>query len=158
MSAGRRPRVLHIVTGLGTGGAEQQLRLLLRHLPDPYTCDVVTLTNPGAVAAGLRADGVRVTDLGMRGNRDLGALPRLVRLIRDGGYDIVHTHLYRACVYGRIAARIAGVRAVVGGGRAAAPPEPRSPCPTTAGPSPRPCTATHPPWPRPARSTGRPPP
>ncbi|MEU1118818.1 MULTISPECIES: glycosyltransferase [unclassified Streptomyces] len=104
-------RVLHIITGLGVGGAEQQLRLLLRHLPAP--CDVVTLTNPGAVAEGITADGVRVTDLAMSGNRDVRALPRLVRLIRDGRYDVVHTHLYRACLYGRIAARLAGVRAVV---------------------------------------------
>jgi glycosyltransferase involved in cell wall biosynthesis len=104
-------RALHVITGLGVGGAEQQLRLLLRHLP--VDCDVVTLTNPGAVAEGLAADGVRVTHLGMAGNRDLGALPRLVRLIRSGGYDLVHTHLYRACVYGRLAARLAGVRAIV---------------------------------------------
>jgi glycosyltransferase involved in cell wall biosynthesis len=104
-------RALHIITGLGVGGAEQQLRLLLRHLP--VDCDVLTLTNPGAVAEGLAADGVRVTHLGMGGNRDVAALPRLVRLIRAGGYDLVHTHLYRACVYGRFAARLAGVRAVV---------------------------------------------
>ncbi|POX56176.1 glycosyl transferase [Streptomyces sp. Ru71] len=104
-------RALHVITGLGVGGAEQQLRLLLRHLP--VECEVVTLTNPGAVAAGLVADGVRVIDLGMAGNRDLAALPRLVKVIRAGGYDLVHTHLYRACLYGRIAARLAGVRAVV---------------------------------------------
>jgi glycosyltransferase involved in cell wall biosynthesis len=103
-------RALHIITGLGAGGAEQQLRLLLRHLP--LSCEVVTLTNPGAVADGLRADGVLVTHLGMNGNRDLGALPRLTRLIRRGQYDLVHTHLYRACVYGRIAARLAGVPTV----------------------------------------------
>jgi glycosyltransferase involved in cell wall biosynthesis len=104
-------KALQVITGLGVGGAEQQLRLLLRHLP--AQCDVVTLTNPGPVAAGLAADGVDVTHLGMTGNRDLGALPRLTRLIRDGGYDLVHTHLYRACLYGRIAARLAGVTAVV---------------------------------------------
>ncbi|MFF4898557.1 glycosyltransferase [Streptomyces sp. NPDC001068] len=104
-------RALHVITGLGVGGAEQQLRLLLRHLP--VSCDVVTLTNPGAVADGLAADGVRVVNLDMAGNRDLAALPRLVRVIRQGRYDLVHTHLYRACLYGRIAARLAGVRAVV---------------------------------------------
>lgn len=104
-------RALHIITGLGVGGAEQQLRLLLRHLP--AQCDVVTLTNPGTVAAGLAADGVRVVHLGMRGNLDLDALPRLARLIRAGRYDLVHTHLYRACLYGRVAARLAGVGAVV---------------------------------------------
>jgi glycosyltransferase involved in cell wall biosynthesis len=104
-------RALHIITGLGVGGAEQQLRSLLRHLP--LRCEVITLTNPGPVAEQLRADGIPVTHLGMAGNRDLAALPRLVRAVRAGRYDVVHTHLYRACVYGRIAARLAGVRRVV---------------------------------------------
>ncbi|WP_234362297.1 glycosyltransferase [Streptomyces sp. IMTB 1903] len=104
-------KALHVITGLGVGGAEQQLRLLLRHMP--MRCDVLTLTNPGPVAEGLRADGVRVVHLGMRGNRDLGAVPRLVRFIRRGRYDLVHTHLYRACVYGRLAARLAGTGATV---------------------------------------------
>jgi glycosyltransferase involved in cell wall biosynthesis len=104
-------KVLHVITGLGVGGAEQQLRLLLRHLP--ARCEVVTLTNPGPVADGLVTDGVPVVHLGMTGNRDLSALPRLARLIRSGGYDVVHTHLYRACLYGRLAARLAGVRAIV---------------------------------------------
>ncbi|MFF3494396.1 glycosyltransferase [Streptomyces sp. NPDC002795] len=104
-------KALHIITGLGAGGAEQQLRLLVRHLPGTH--DVLTLTNPGQVATGLRQDGVRVAHLGMAGNRDARALPRLVRFVRDGRYDLVHTHLYRACLYGRVAARMAGVRAVV---------------------------------------------
>ncbi|CAM5516405.1 Glycosyltransferase OS=Streptomyces alboniger OX=132473 GN=CP975_18810 PE=4 SV=1 [Streptomyces alboniger] len=104
-------KALHIITGLGVGGAEQQLRLLLRHLPTD--CDVVTLTDAGTVARGIVADGTRVTDLGMAGNRDVRVLPRLSGLIRAGGYDVVHTHLYRACLYGRVAARMAGVRAVV---------------------------------------------
>jgi glycosyltransferase involved in cell wall biosynthesis len=104
-------RVLHVITGLAAGGAEHQLRLLLQHLPAGG--EVVTLTNAGSVAEAIRAGGTPVTDLRMRGNRDLAALPRLVRLIRRGRYDVVHTHLYRACVYGRLAARAAGVRHVV---------------------------------------------
>ncbi|WP_329464568.1 glycosyltransferase [Streptomyces sp. NBC_01431] len=104
-------KVLHVITGLGVGGAEQQLRLLLLHLP--YPSDVVTLTNPGAVARAIERDGGRVRCLAMAGNRDLSALPRLTRLISRGRYDVVHTHLYRACLYGRLAARLAGVRTVV---------------------------------------------
>ncbi|MFJ3900745.1 glycosyltransferase [Streptomyces sp. NPDC090025] len=107
----RELKVLHVITGLGIGGAEQQLRLLLRHLPT--RSEVVTLTNPGPVADGIEADGTPVVHLGMTGNRDVGALPRLTRLIRQGRYDVVHTHLYRACVYGRPAARLAGVRHVI---------------------------------------------
>lgn len=104
-------RVLHVITGLAAGGAEHQLRLLLRHRHT--AAEVVVLTNPGSVAEAIRNDGTVVHDLGMRGNTDLAALPRLVRLIHNGRFDLVHTHLYRACVYGRIAARVAGVRHVV---------------------------------------------
>jgi glycosyltransferase involved in cell wall biosynthesis len=104
-------RVLHVITGLGVGGAEHQLRLLLKRLP--HECEVVTLANPGPVAEAIRADGTPVHVVTMRGNRDLSAVPRLARLIRAGRFDVVHTHLYRACVYGRLAACLAGVRHVV---------------------------------------------
>ncbi|MFE9426066.1 glycosyltransferase [Kitasatospora sp. NPDC006697] len=106
-------KVLHIITGLAAGGAEQQLLLTIRHLPPGIHCEVAALTKPGSVAEALRADGVPVHDLGMRGNRDLGVLPRLTRLIRRGRFDVVHTHLYRAGLYGRLAARMAGVRTVL---------------------------------------------
>lgn len=104
-------RVLHVITGLAAGGAEQWLRLLLRHTATE--AEVVALSNPGVLADALRADGVPVTSLDMRGNRDLTALPRLVRRIRRGRFDVVHTHLFRAQLYGALAARLAGVRAVL---------------------------------------------
>jgi glycosyltransferase involved in cell wall biosynthesis len=107
----RGVKVLHVITGLAAGGAETQLRLLVRH--STADADVVVLYNPGVVADQLREDGVTVADLGMRSNRDVGAVLRLARLIRRGRYDVVHTHLYRACLYGRLAARLAGVRTIV---------------------------------------------
>ena len=106
-------RILHIITGLAAGGAEQQLRLLLRNMPNDYYCEVVTLENPGAVAEGIRHDGTPVTHLAMRGNRDVVALFKLAGFIRRGRFDIVHTHLYRSCVYGRLAARLAGIPTIV---------------------------------------------
>jgi glycosyltransferase involved in cell wall biosynthesis len=107
----RTPRVLHVITGLASGGAERQLAALLPHLPE--TCDVVCLTNPGKVADRLRAGGHWVRDLGMHSNKDVPAVLELAAMIRDGRYDVVHTHLYRALLYGRIAARLAGVKAIV---------------------------------------------
>lgn len=104
-------RVLHVITGLEHGGAERQLALLLRHLS--VSCEVATLTRTGTLGAEIRRAGVPVHEIGMRGNRDLASLPRLARLIRRGRYDVVHTHLYRACVYGRIAARMAGTPRVI---------------------------------------------
>jgi glycosyltransferase involved in cell wall biosynthesis len=104
-------RVLHLITGLAAGGAETQLRQLLRH--SDYAADVVALSNAGCVADEIRADGRSVSDLGMRSNRQVAVLGRLTGLIRTGRYDVVHTHLYRAGLYGRIAARLANVPVVV---------------------------------------------
>lgn len=102
---------MHVITGLAAGGAENQLQLLTRHTR--HDVEVVTLTNPGTVAEAIRAEGTVVTSMDMRGNRDLPVLERLRSRMRAGGCDIVHVHLYRACVYGRIAARLAGVPRVV---------------------------------------------
>ncbi|HEX6403520.1 MAG TPA: glycosyltransferase [Pseudonocardiaceae bacterium] len=104
-------KVLHVITGLGVGGAELQLRSILQHTR--HESDVVTLYNPGPVAEMITGDGGRVRDLGMTRNTELPALLRLARLIRAGAYDVVHTHLYRSCIYGRLAARLVGTPVVV---------------------------------------------
>jgi glycosyltransferase involved in cell wall biosynthesis len=104
-------RVLHVITGLGVGGAELQLKSILQHTR--HDCDIVTLYNPGPVAEMIREDGNQVRDLGMTRNTQLSALPGLYRLIRAGRYDVVHSHLYRSQVYGRPAARLAGTPVVL---------------------------------------------
>jgi glycosyltransferase involved in cell wall biosynthesis len=104
-------KVLHVITGLGVGGAELQLRSILQHTR--HEGEVVTLYNPGPVAEMIRSDGNQVRDLGMTRNTQLSALPALYRLIRKGRYDVVHSHLYRSQIYGRPAARLAGTPVVL---------------------------------------------
>jgi glycosyltransferase involved in cell wall biosynthesis len=104
-------KVLHVITGLEAGGAEIQLAMLVRHTR--HEPDVLTLYNPGSVAEQIRADGVRVRDLGMTSNTQLGALLRLRSIIAEGRYDVVHTHLYRSQIYARPAARLARTPVVV---------------------------------------------
>jgi glycosyltransferase involved in cell wall biosynthesis len=104
-------KVLHVITGLDAGGAELQLAMLLRRTG--HQADVVTLYNPGPVTDRIRAAGTSVRDIGMRRNTELSALWRLYRIIRAGRYDVVHAHLYRAQVYARPAARLAGVPVVL---------------------------------------------
>jgi glycosyltransferase involved in cell wall biosynthesis len=104
-------RVLHVITGLHAGGAEQQLASLLEHTR--HDAEVVTMYSPGIIAERLMERGVPVHHLGRPHQLDIRALSDLVGLIRRGRYDVVHTHLYRACLYGRAAARIAGVDTIV---------------------------------------------
>jgi glycosyltransferase involved in cell wall biosynthesis len=104
-------KVLHVITGLEAGGAEVQLAMLVRHTR--HEPDVLTLYNPGSVADQIRADGIRVRDLGMTRNTQIGALLRLRSLIAEGRYDVVHTHLFRTQIYARPAARLVRTPVVV---------------------------------------------
>jgi hypothetical protein len=79
-------RVLHVITGLGVGGAELQLKSILQHTR--HNADVVTLDNPGPVAEMIRAGGNRVTDLGMTRNTQLSALRDALAIeVRAGQRD-----------------------------------------------------------------------
>ena len=104
-------KVLHVITGLDAGGAETQLAMLVRHSRNE--CDVVSLYNPGPIADMIRASGTTVRDMGMRSNRELGALLKIRSLIAAGRYDVVHAHLYRSQIYARPAARLARTPVVV---------------------------------------------
>jgi glycosyltransferase involved in cell wall biosynthesis len=104
-------KVLHVITGLDAGGAELQLAMILRRTR--HESDVVTLYNPGPVADMITAQGTTVRNIGMQRNTELPALMRLRKLIKDGQYDVVHTHLYRAQIYARPAARLAGTPVVL---------------------------------------------
>ena len=103
---GRR-RVLHVIGARAGSGAEHQLRLLVSRLA--AESEVATLAPPSPALTGLRTAGTVVHEVGSTGDRDLGAVRRLRRLARHGDFDVVHTHLFRACVQGGVAARLAGV-------------------------------------------------
>jgi glycosyltransferase involved in cell wall biosynthesis len=72
----------------------------------------------GSLIEETRARGVRLTILPdllreISPAHDLLALVNLARLMRANRYDIVHTHSSKAGILGRIAARLAGVPAIV---------------------------------------------
>ncbi|MCC7426606.1 MAG: glycosyltransferase [Alphaproteobacteria bacterium] len=99
MSEARPPvRVLHVITGLGVGGAETMLAKLVAGLdPARHAARVVCLQAEGPLAAPIRAAGVAVDALGMRGAGDMPrALWRLVRLWRGFRPDLVQSWLYHA--------------------------------------------------------------
>ena len=103
-------KVLHMITGLGVGGAELQLRSMLQHTR--HDAEVVTLYNPGPVADMIRADGRQVRSLGMTSNTQFSALNALRRLIAMAGM----TWCTRTCTGRRstaCAAWLAGVPVIL---------------------------------------------
>lgn len=110
-------RVLHVITGLSTGGAEAMLLKLLERMDrQHYTSMVISLTTCGDIGPRIAALGIPVRALGMTSMLSiLPGLRHLVREIRQFRPDIVHTWLYHADLLGGMAARLAGVRAVCWG-------------------------------------------
>lgn len=104
-------RVLHVITGLTVGGAEDQLIHIARH--SRHEVDVVCLDGFGAAGEQLVRMGTRVLNLRVPARYDPRAVIRLVRVIRRRRPEVVHVHLFRAGLHGRLAARLAGVPVVV---------------------------------------------
>jgi glycosyltransferase involved in cell wall biosynthesis len=122
MSETRPLRVLHVITRLIIGGAQENTLLSvegLDALPD-YEVALVSGIDRGPEGDLLgRAERttklILLPELGRNINpiSDLIALWKLYRLIRKGRYHIVHTHSSKAGVLGRIAATLAGTPIVV---------------------------------------------
>jgi glycosyltransferase involved in cell wall biosynthesis len=104
--------VVHVITGLGGGGAEGTLyRLVENDAGNRHT--VISLIDGGKYGPLLEKSGHAVYSLGMvRGRPSLGATFRLFRLLRALAPDVVQTWMYHADLLGGLAARFAGIKRV----------------------------------------------
>ena len=107
-------RIVFIITGLATGGAETMLFKLLERLDrQRFSPHVISLTTLGEIGPRIAALGIPVEAMDMKPGlpSPLGFL-RLMRMIRRVKPDVVHTWLYHADLLGGLAARLAGVSAI----------------------------------------------
>lgn len=121
-SNGRPLRVLHVITRMIVGGAQENTLLSCAlidraHFPSTLLTGAETGTE-GELHAETQARGVRMLVEPSLVRRlspwhDLVATFRLYRAIRAGRYDVVHTHSSKAGVIGRIAAWLAGTPIIV---------------------------------------------
>jgi glycosyltransferase involved in cell wall biosynthesis len=116
-----RPRVIHVITRLIAGGAQQNTILSCRALRERY--DVTLVTGPpdgreGSLLEEARRHGIPTIVLDelvrpVRPFTDASAYRRLLGLFREMRPQIVHTHSSKAGILGRAAAWRAGVPVVV---------------------------------------------
>ncbi|WP_461208431.1 glycosyltransferase [Desulfocurvus sp. DL9XJH121] len=108
-------RVLHVITGLNTGGAEAMLAKLVGAMDRAeFESHVVCLLEPGPLEVAVRAAGVPVTSLGLsRGTANPMALFRLAGILRRERPDVVQTWLYHADLLGLAASALARQGTVV---------------------------------------------
>lgn len=98
-------KLLLLIPTLDRSGAEKQMTLLATRLPrDEFQTQVVALTRGGPYAEDLAAAGIPLTVLHKRFKFDPLALRRLRLLLRQEKPDILHTWMFTANAYGRLAA------------------------------------------------------
>lgn len=102
-------RICHLITDLEVGGAERTLVNLLTGIDRTrFASDVVSLIDPGPMAAPLVAAGIPVLGLGMqRGAPRLGGLATLVRHLRRTRPAVLQTWLYHSDLAGTLASFVA---------------------------------------------------
>jgi len=107
--------VAHLISGLELGGAETALFNLVRSLHPRVRQEVVSMTTEGVLGERIRRLGVPLRALRLgRGLQPLGALPAMVRGLREADADLVQTWMYHADLFGGLAGRLAGVPVVWG--------------------------------------------
>ncbi len=111
-------RVLHIQKAKGIGGSERHIIDLCAGLQAlGLQLQVLWLSQPGHPLDALlslgKASGIRAEQMPIRGHLDPSLAFRIRRWLAANPTDIVHLHLIHATLYGVLAARMAGVRAVV---------------------------------------------
>lgn len=116
------PLVVHMIDELPRDGAEMLLLDLLRLRDPALRYQVVCLVHGGVLQPEFEAIGIPVTVFGRRGRYDPGLVWRLARWLRRERAAVVHTHLFTADSYGRLAARLAGVPAVFSTSHSILPP------------------------------------
>ncbi|MFW6116941.1 MAG: glycosyltransferase, partial [bacterium] len=110
----RRINVLLLITELNIGGAERVVEQLATRLPrDRYNVRVTCLYDPHAVGANIRAEGIPVMNLAMRGKWDLRAPYRLWRLLQSENIQVLHAHLFHANLLAATIGRLARVPVII---------------------------------------------
>ena len=105
-----RPLVMHVIPTLNAGGAERLVFELVTHLPEQsFESQAVAIMGGGPLEGLFRERGLACTVFSRRGPFGSFAFFPLLKLFRRERPDIVHTHLYGADAWGRLAARCAGV-------------------------------------------------
>jgi glycosyltransferase involved in cell wall biosynthesis len=115
-------KICHIITRLDLGGsAENTLLTAIGLRSRGYTVDLIcgktdnppSLNEKKALACGVRI--IRINELvrPIALVSDALALIRLIRLMRENRYDLIHTHTSKAGIVGRIAGYIAHIPIVV---------------------------------------------
>jgi len=113
-----KKKVLHIITGLGGGGAEGVLVRLCQQSSKDVQHVVVSLGDEGRYGKMMSDSGITIYFIRMRPSFfSLWKFIKLIKILRGERPDVVQTWMYHADFFGGIAARLVGIKRIFWGVR-----------------------------------------
>ncbi|MBI5740379.1 MAG: glycosyltransferase [Nitrospirae bacterium] len=107
-------KVCYIIGQLGKGGAERQLYELVKGLDrERFHPVVISLSQGGLWKDEIQKLNVQVIELQRKKNWEFSRLLKLFRLLKSVKPDIVHTFMFSANSYGRVAAVLCRVPVII---------------------------------------------
>ncbi|MEB3830097.1 glycosyltransferase family 4 protein [Phormidium sp. CCY1219] len=110
--------ILHIQKVAGVAGSENHLLTLLPQIKKHgYEQTMLVLADsedrPEPFIEQMQASGIQTHLISMSGDIDPLIVTQITRYLRSNSFDLIHTHLFHADIYGTLAARLAGIQAIV---------------------------------------------
>jgi glycosyltransferase involved in cell wall biosynthesis len=98
-------KVIHIITTLGSGGAENMLYKLLKHSNrEVYYHEVISLMDEGVYGENIEKLGVKVHCLNLNKKNVLSSILKTKELCKE--FDVVNTWLYHADILGFLVGKV----------------------------------------------------
>ena len=110
-----KTKIIITIDHLGTGGAQTQVLEYLKFADrSRFDITIVHLDSQyDFLGNAIKNLGYEVIGISHRGFFNLNTLSKLIRLFKTIKPDIVHTYLFTADCYGRLAAKLAGVNVII---------------------------------------------
>ena len=106
-------RLLWLIDSLHVGGAESLVLPFAKRVQDELTVCCLKTTGGNLIEQELRRRGVDTVNLESRNLRDRHGYRRLVELVRERRYDLVHAHLTYSAIWSALLSRRTGIPSVV---------------------------------------------
>lgn len=108
-------KILYLFQHLNVGGAEELLLTTLKHLDrSKFSPVVYCLNEKGEIGREIEQIGIPVKSLNKKMHLlNLSVIFNLIRIFKKEKPDILHTNLFFANIFGRVASRFSGIKAVV---------------------------------------------
>jgi len=100
----KKIKIVHLISGLGVGGAERMLVLSARyHDRGRFRLIIISLMSGGEMADDIRTEGVELHELDeRRGRLSIAGFRRLIRLLRSIRPHVLQGHMFHSNILARI--------------------------------------------------------